>query len=48
MVKVDLKNLEKEEILSVYQYVCYTSNCEIDSQRLNELYKQGSTSETWI
>lgn len=40
--------LGQEEILPVYQYVCYISSYDMDADQLHELYKQRSTSETWI
>jgi hypothetical protein len=40
--------LGREEILPVYQYVCYISSYDMDATQLHELYKQRSTSETWI
>lgn len=40
--------LGQEEILPVYQYVCYISSYDMDAIELHELYKQRSTSETWI
>ena len=38
----------KNEIVPIYQYVCYISSYDIDALELHELYKQRSTSETWI
>ena len=39
----------KIELLPVYQYACYTSSYnEKDAIGLHQLYKQRSTSETWI
>jgi hypothetical protein len=40
--------LGQEEILPVYHYVCYISSYDMDATQLHELYKQRSTSETWI
>lgn len=40
--------LGREEILPVYQYVCYINSYDMDATQLHELYKQRSTSETWI
>jgi len=37
-----------ETILPVSQYVCYISSFNMDAIELHELYKQRSTSETWI
>ena len=39
--------LDKKK-LPVYQYVCYISSYEMDADQLHELYKQRSTSKTWI
>ncbi len=38
----------QEEIIPVYQYVCYISSYDMSADQLHELYKQRSTSETWI
>ena len=40
--------LGEEQIVPIYQYVCYVSNFNMDAIELHELYKQRSTSETWI
>ena len=40
--------LGEKQIVPVYQYVCYSSNLDLDAVGLHELYKQRSTSETWI
>jgi len=32
----------------VYQYACYISTYELDAAELHKIYKQRSTSETWI
>ena len=40
--------LGEKQIVPVYQYVCYASNLDLDAIGLHELYKQRSTSETWI
>jgi len=40
--------LGEKQIVPVYQYVCYASNLDLDAVQLHELYKQRSTSETWI
>lgn len=40
--------LGEEQIVPIYQYVCYASNYDMDAIELHELYKQRSTSETWI
>ena len=39
----------KKELIPVYQYACYVSSyIKKDAIELHELYKQRSTSETWI
>jgi len=38
----------KEEMVPVYQYACYISSYNLDAKELHELYKERSTSETWI
>jgi hypothetical protein len=35
-------------VVPVYQYVCYVSSYDLDGLHLHELYKERSTSETWI
>ena len=40
--------LGKTEWVAVYDYACYCSNLDLDAYRLQELYKQRATSETWI
>ena len=45
---VQVEYLGEKQIVPVYQYVCYTSNLDKDVIGLHELYKQRSTSETWI
>jgi len=45
---VQVEYLGKKQIVPVYQYVCYASNLNLDATQLHELYKQRSTSETWI
>jgi hypothetical protein len=45
---VQLEYLGEKQIVPVYQYVCYASNLDMDATQLHELYKQRSTSETWI
>lgn len=39
---------DQEEIVPVYQYVCYISSYDMSADQLHGLYKQRSTSETWI
>jgi len=36
------------KIVPVYQYACYISTYELDAAGLHKIYKQRSTSETWI
>lgn len=45
---VQVEYLGEKQIVPVYQYVCYASNLDMDATQLHELYKQRSTSETWI
>ena len=45
---VQVEYLGEKQIVPVYQYVCYASNLDLDAIGLHELYKQRSTSETWI
>ena len=45
---VQVEYLGEKQIVPVYQYVCYASNYELDAAGLHDLYKQRSTSETWI
>ena len=45
---VQVSYLGQEQIVPVYQYVCYISSYDMDAVGLHELYKQRSTSETWI
>jgi len=45
---VQAEYLGEKQIVPVYQYVCYASNLDLDAAELHELYKQRSTSETWI
>ena len=45
---VEISYLGKKTIVPVYQYVCYASNYDMGAMGLHELYKQRSTSETWI
>ena len=40
--------LGQKQIVPVYQYVCYASGYDMTTIELHELYKQRSTSETWI
>ena len=45
---VEVTYLGEKQIVPVYQYVCYASSYDMDAMWLHELYKQRSTSETWI
>lgn len=45
---VQVSYLGQKQIVPVYQYVCYTSSYDMNAIKLHELYKQRSTSETWI
>lgn len=45
---IEVSYLGEKKIVPVYQYACYISSYDMDATRLHELYKQRSTSETWI
>ena len=45
---VEVSYLGEIKTVPVYQYVCYVSSYDVDAIELHELYKQRSTSETWI
>jgi len=45
---VQVEYLGEKQIVPIYQYVCYASNYDLDAVGLHDLYKQRSTSETWI
>jgi hypothetical protein len=45
---VEVEYLGEKSIVPVYQYSCYTSSYDMDAAQLHEIYKQRSTSETWI
>lgn len=45
---VEVTYLVEKQIVPVYQYVCYASSYDMNDMELHELYKQRSTSETWI
>ncbi len=45
---VEVDFLEGKKLIPVYQYACYASTYELDAQELHDIYKQRSTSETWI
>ena len=45
---VEVSYLGEIKTVPVYQYVCYVSSYDVDAIELLELYKQRSTSETWI
>ena len=38
----------ESKIIPVYQYACYISTYELNAAELHKIYKQRSTSETWI
>jgi hypothetical protein len=38
----------KEQLIPVYQYVCYVSSYDLNANNLHLIYKERSTSETWI
>lgn len=45
---VQVEYIGEKKIVPIYQYVCYASNYDLDAVGLHDLYKQRSTSETWI
>ena len=45
---IHVSYLGQKQIVPVYQYVCYASGYDMTAIELHELYKQRSTSETWI
>jgi hypothetical protein len=45
---VEVEYLGEKSIVPVYQYACYISSYDMDAVQLHEIYKQRSTSETWI
>src|ERR1035437_3175313 len=45
---VQVEYLGEKQIVPIYQYVCYASSYDMTAIELHELYKQRSTSETWI
>ena len=45
---VEVSYLGEKKTVLVYQYVCYASSYDVDAVELHDLYKQRSTSETWI
>ena len=45
---VEVSYLGEIKTVPVYQYVYYVSSYDVDAVKLHELYKQRSTSETWI
>ena len=45
---VQVSYLGQKQIVPVYQYVCKASSYDMTAIELHELYKQRSTSETWI
>lgn len=38
----------ESKIVPVYQYACYIRTYKLDAAGLHKIYKQRSTSETWI
>jgi len=45
---VEVEYFGKKSIMPVYKYSCYISSYDMDAAQLHEIYKQRSTSETWI
>lgn len=45
---VEVEYLGGKSIVPVYKYSCYISSYDMDAAQLHEIYKQRSTSETWI
>lgn len=45
---VEVEYFGEKSIVPVYQYACYISSYNMDAVKLHEIYKQRSTSETWI
>jgi hypothetical protein len=45
---VEVEYLGEKSIVPVYKYACYISSYDMDTVQLHEIYKQRSTSETWI
>lgn len=45
---VELYYLGQQHMMPIYQYACYVSSLEHDAYHLHKVYKQRSTSETWI
>ncbi len=45
---VEVEYLGEKSIVPVYKYSCYISSYDMDASQLHEIYKQRSTSETWI
>jgi hypothetical protein len=45
---VEVEYLGEKSIVPVYKYSCYISSYDMDAAQLHEIYKQRSTSETWI
>lgn len=45
---VEVEFMGKKQLVPHYQYACYCSNLNYDALKLHEIYKQRSTSETWI
>lgn len=45
---VEVEFMGKRQIAPKYEYACYCSNLSGDALALHEIYKERSTSETWI
>jgi hypothetical protein len=45
---VEIDFFGESKTVPVYQYACYISTYELDAVGLHKIYKQRSTSETWI
>lgn len=45
---VSVKYLGQEQIVPVYQYVCYASSYDMTAIEMHKPYKQRPTSKTWI
>ncbi|MBC8184127.1 IS1380 family transposase [candidate division KSB1 bacterium] len=44
----EVEFMGSKQFVPVYEYACYCSNLDLDAYQLHEIYKQRSTSETWI
>jgi hypothetical protein len=45
---VEVEYVGEKSIVPVYQYACYIISYDVDAVQLHEIYRQRSTSETWI